>query len=140
MEKLEKIYRGMANGAEAIDSNFQEVSKTLDGLLNDSGWQDIETMNGFKSGGFPLQYRIFQGAIHLRGRINTVTSTASKDVQFGKIPIKISQQHEWYGGVIGTTTQVRMFLSTSGALTLSPSADIGNNFQITGFDTNCLID
>ncbi|WP_285151926.1 hypothetical protein [Lactococcus petauri] len=140
MEKLEKIYRGMANGAEAIDSNFQEVSKTLDGLISDSGWQDIETMNGFKSGGIPLQYRVYHGAVHLRGRINTVTSAASKDVQFGKIPVNIGKQHEWLGVVIGTTTQVRMILSASGALTLAPSADIGNNFQIAGFDTNCLVD
>ncbi|APC44674.1 hypothetical protein [Lactococcus phage PLg-TB25] len=140
MEKLENIYRGMANGAEAIDSNFQEVSKTLEGLLNDSGWQDIETMNGFKSGGFPLQYRVFQGAVHLRGRINTVTTSAGTDVQFGKIPVNVAQQHEWLGIVIGGSNMVRLMLLTTGALKLSPSADMGNNFQISGFDTNFLID
>lgn len=140
MEKLEKIYRGMANGAEAIDSNFQEVSKTLDGLLSDSGWQDIETMNGFKSGTFPLQYRIFNKNLYLRGRINTVTTTAGTSVQFGKIPINIAQQHEWFGRVIATTNQVSISLSKSGALSLTPDANMGNNFQIAGFDTNCLID
>lgn len=140
MEKLEKIYRGMANGAEAIDSNFQEVSKTLDGLISDSGWQDIETMNGFKSGTFPLQYRIFNKNLYLRGRINTVTTTAGTSVQFGKIPITISNQHEWYGGVISTTNQVRMILAPTGALSLVATADMGNNFQISGFDTNFLID
>lgn len=140
MEKLEKIYRGMANGAEAIDSNFQEVSKTLDGLLNDSGWQDIETMNGFKSGTFPAQYRILNGCLYLRGRIITVTTASGTGVQFGKIPVSISQQHEWIGGIISSTTTVRMSLSTSGALTLTPIGDMGNGYQIVGFDTSFLVD
>lgn len=140
MEKLEKIYRGMANGAEAIDSNFQEVSKTLDGLISDSGWQDIETMNGFKSGTFPAQYRILNGCLYLRGRIITVTTASGTGVQFGKIPVSISQQHEWLGGIISSTTTVRMSLSTSGALTLTPIGDMGNAYQIVGFDTSFLVD
>lgn len=107
---------------------------------DDTPWEDIETMNGFKSGSSPLQYRIYNGNVYLRGRINTVTSKALKDVQFGKIPVNIEQQHEWLGLVIGTTTQVRLMLSKTGVLTLSPSADMGKNFQISGFDTNCLID
>lgn len=133
MAELKKIYRGMQNGAETINDNFET-------LTSDTGWQDIETMNGFKSGGFPLQYRVFQGAVHLRGRINTVTTTAGTDVQFGKIPVNIAQQHEWLGTVIGGSNLVRLILFTSGALKLSPIADVGNNFQISGFDTNCLID
>ena len=140
MEKLEKIYRGMANGAEAIDSNFQEVSKTLDGLISDSGWQDIETMNGFKSGTFPAQYRILNGCLYLRGRIITVTTASGTGVQFGKIPVSISQQHEWLGGIISSTTTVRMSLSTSGALTLTPIGDMGNGYRIVGFDTSFLVD
>ncbi|MBS4460918.1 hypothetical protein, partial [Lactococcus petauri] len=117
MAELKKIYRGMQNGAEAIDSNFQEVSKTLDGLLNDSGWKNIETMNGFKSGTFPLQYRVLNGCLYLRGRITTVTTTSGTGVQFGKIPVNIRQQHEWYSGIISTDKQVRMTLSTNGELT-----------------------
>ncbi|MFK4783813.1 hypothetical protein [Lactococcus petauri] len=133
MAELKKIYRGMQNGAETINDNFEILTR-------DTGWQDIETMNGFKSGGFPLQYRVFQGAVHLRGRINTVTTSAGTDVQFGKIPVNIAQQHEWLGTVIGGSNLVRLMLFTSGVLKLSPIADVGNNFQISGFDTNCLID
>lgn len=106
----------------------------------DTPWEDVEVMNGFTSGTFPLQYRIYNGNIYLRGRINTVTTKAGVMVQFGKIPITISNQHEWYGGVISTTNQVRMILAPTGALTLVATADMGNNFQISGFDTNFLID
>lgn len=133
MTELKKIYRGMQNGAETINDNFEA-------LTSDTGWKDVEMMNNFKSGGFPLQYRVFQGAVHLRGRINTVTTSAGTDVQFGKIPVNIAQQHEWLGTVIGGSNLVRLMLFTSGALKLSPIADVGNNFQISGFDTNCLID
>ncbi|MBS4460848.1 pyocin knob domain-containing protein [Lactococcus petauri] len=106
----------------------------------DTPWEDVEVMNGFTSGTFPLQYRIYNGNIYLRGRINTVTTKAGVMVQFGKIPIAISNQHEWYGGVISTTNQVRMILAPTGALTLVATVNMGNNFQISGFDTNFLID
>lgn len=133
MAELKKIYRGMQNGAETINDNFEI-------LTSDTGWQDIETMNGFKSGTFPAQYRILNGCLYLRGRIITVTTTSGTGVQFGKIPVSISQQHEWLGGIIGSETTVRMSLSTSGALTLTPIGDMGNAYQIVGFDTSFLVD
>lgn len=133
MAELKKIYRGMANGAETINDNFETLTR-------DTGWQDIETMNGFKSGTFPAQYRILNGCLYLRGRIITVTTTSGTGVQFGKIPVTISQQHEWLGGIIGSDTTVRMSLSTSGALTLTPIGDMGNTYQIVGFDTSFLVD
>lgn len=133
MGELKKIYRGMQNGAETINDNFETLTR-------DTGWQDIETMNGFKSGSFPLQYRILNGCLYLRGRIITVTTTSGTGVQFGKIPVSISQQHEWLGGIIGSETTVRMSLSTSGALTLTPIGDMGNAYQIVGFDTSFLVD
>lgn len=133
MAELKKIYRGMQNGAETINDNFEI-------LTSDTGWQDIETMNGFKSGTFPAQYRILNGCLYLRGRIITVTTTSGTGVQFGKIPVSISQQHEWLGGIIGSDTTVRMSLSTSGALTLTPIGDMGNAYQIVGFDTSFLVD
>lgn len=42
MEKLEKIYRGMANGAEAIDSNFGKVNDNFTDSLpkNNQGWYE----------------------------------------------------------------------------------------------------
>lgn len=134
MTELKKIYRGMQNGAETINENFEA-------LTSDTGWKDIEVMNGFKSGTFPLQYRVLNGCLYLRGRIITVTTTSGTGVQFGKIPVTISQQHEWYSGIISTATQVRMTLSTNGALTLTPvGGDMGNGFQVSGIDTQCLID
>ncbi|MFK4916559.1 hypothetical protein ACI1T6_07035 [Lactococcus petauri] len=133
MAKLKKIYRGMQNGAETINDNFETLTR-------DTGWKDIEVMNGFKSGTFPAQYRILNGCLYLRGRIITVTTTSGTGVQFGKIPVSISQQHEWLGGIIGSDTTVRMSLSTSGALTLTPIGDMGNAFQIVGFDTSFLVD
>lgn len=134
MAELKKIYRGMQNGAETINDNFEA-------LTSDTGWKDIEVMNGFKSGTFPLQYRVLNGRLYLRGRIITVTTTSGTGVQFGKIPVTISQQHEWYSGIISTATQVRMTLSTNGALTLTPvGGDMGNGFQVSGIDTHCLID
>lgn len=134
MASIKKIYRGMQNGAETINENFEA-------LTSDTGWKDIEVMNGFKSGTFPLQYRVLNGRLYLRGRIITVTTTSGADVQFGKIPVTISQQHEWYSGIISTATQVRMTLSTNGALTLTPvGGEMGKGFQVSGIDTNCLID
>lgn len=134
MAELKKIYRGMQNGAETINENFEA-------LTSDTGWEDIEVMNGFKSGTFPLQYRVLNGRLYLRGRIITVTTTSGTGVQFGKIPVNISQQHEWYSGIISTATQVRMTLSTNGALTLTPvGGDMGNGFQVSGIDTHCLVD
>lgn len=134
MAELKKIYRGMQNGAETINENFEA-------LTSDTGWKDIEVMNGFKSGTFPLQYRVLNGRLYLRGRIITVTTTSGTGVQFGKIPVTISQQHEWYSGIISTATQVRMTLSTNGALTLTPvGGEMGNGFQVSGIDTHCLVD
>ncbi|PST73565.1 hypothetical protein AEH57_03755 [Lactococcus garvieae] len=134
MAELKKIYRGMQNGAETINDNFET-------LTSDTGWKDIETMNGFKSGTFPLQYRVLNGCLYLRGRITTVTTTSGTGVQFGKIPVNIRQQHEWYSGIISTDKQVRMTLSTNGALTLTPvGGDMGNSFQVSGIDTHCLVD
>lgn len=133
MAKLKKIYRGMQNGAETINDNFETLTR-------DTGWKDIEVMNGFKSGTFPAQYRILNGCLYLRGRIITVTTTSGTGVQFGKIPVSISQQHEWLGGIIGSDTTVRMSLSTSGALILTPIGDMGNAYQIVGFDTSFLVD
>lgn len=134
MAELKKIYRGMQNGAETINENFEA-------LTSDTGWKDIEVMNGFKSGTFPLQYRVLNGRLYLRGRIITVTTTSGIGVQFGKIPVTISQQHEWYSGIISTATQVRMTLSTNGALTLTPvGGEMGNGFQVSGIDTHCLVD
>lgn len=133
MAELKKIYRGMQNGAETINENFETLTR-------DTGWKDIEVMNGFKSGTFPAQYRILNGCLYLRGRIITVTTTSGTGVQFGKIPVSISQQHEWLGGIIGSDTTVRMSLSTSGALTLTPIGDMGNAYQIVGFDTSFLVD
>ena len=134
MAKLKKIYRGMQNGAETINENFEALTR-------DTGWKDIEVMNGFKSGTFPLQYRVLNGCLYLRGRITTVTTTSGTGVQFGKIPVNIRQQHEWYSGIISTATQVRMTLSTNGALTLTPvGGEMGNGFQVSGIDTHCLVD
>lgn len=133
MAELKKIYRGMQNGAETINENFEA-------LTSDTGWKDVEMMNNFKSGTFPAQYRILNGCLYLRGRIITVTTASGTSVQFGKIPVSISQQHEWLGGIISSTTTVRMSLSTSGALTLTPIGDMGNGYQIVGFDTSFLVD
>lgn len=133
MAELKKIYRGMQNGAETINENFEA-------LTSDTGWKDVEMMNNFKSGTFPAQYRILNGCLYLRGRIITVTTASGTGVQFGKIPVSISQQHEWLGGIISSTTTVRMSLSTSGALTLTPIGDMGNGYQIVGFDSSFLID
>lgn len=134
MAELKKIYRGMQNGAETINDNFET-------LTSDTGWKDVEMMNNFKSGTFPAQYRILNGCLYLRGRIITVTTASGTGVQFGKIPVSINQQHEWLGGIISSTTTVRMSLSTSGALTLTPvGGDMGNGYQIVGFDTNFLVD
>lgn len=130
------MYYRIGNTTLGFNLPWQKVKTDKD----DTPWEDIEVMNGFKSGTFPLQYRIYDGNIYLRGRINTVTTKAGVGVQFGKIPITISQQHEWYGGVIATTNQVRMILAPTGDLTLVATADMGNNFQISGFDTNFLID
>lgn len=131
--KLKKIYRGMQNGAETINENFET-------LTSDTGWKDVEMMNSFKSGTFPAQYRVLNGCLYLRGRIITVTTASGTGVQFGKIPVNIEQQHEWFGGIISSTTMVRMSLSTSGALTLTPIGDMGNGYQVSGFDTNFLVD
>lgn len=133
MAELKKIYRGMQNGAETINDNFET-------LTSDTGWKDVEMMNNFKSGTFPAQYRILNGCLYLRGRIITVTTASGTGVQFGKIPVSINQQHEWLGGIISSTTTVRMSLSTSGALTLTPIGDMGNGYQIAGFDTSFLVD
>lgn len=42
MEKLEKIYRGMANGAEAINSNFGKVNDNFTDFLPkiNEGWYE----------------------------------------------------------------------------------------------------
>lgn len=133
MTEIQKIYRGMQNGAETINDNFEA-------LTSDTGWEDVEMKNGFSSGTFPAQYRVLNGCLYLRGRIITVTTASGTGVQFGKIPASINQQHEWLGGIIGSTTTVRMSLSTSGALTLTPTGDVGNGYQIVGFDTNFLVD
>ncbi|WP_339012678.1 hypothetical protein VNN36_00550 [Lactococcus garvieae] len=133
MAELKKIYRGMQNGAETINDNFEA-------LTSDTGWKDVEMMNNFKSGTFPAQYRVLNGCLYLRGRIITVTTASGTGVQFGEIPVNLGQQHEWLGGIISSTTTVRISLSTSGALSLTPIGDMGNGYQIVGFDTSFLVD
>ncbi|QQC73163.1 hypothetical protein I6I20_11055 [Lactococcus garvieae] len=81
MEKLEKIYRGMANGAEAIDSNFQEIAKNID-KPSDIPWTEGTLQTGWALSGEDARIRAKVEGDILTIAIEGLSNTAAMDHTF----------------------------------------------------------
>lgn len=71
MEALTTIFRGMLNGATAINDNFAKIKATIDGMPTTSAWTTLSLNSGVTnvSSVYPLQYRVSGGFIEFRGAI-----------------------------------------------------------------------
>lgn len=134
MEKLEKIYRGMANGAEAIDSNFKTIDEKFKSLeiADTDGFIPLTMASGFTAN--QAEYYIKGGWIYItvQGARPNSTVTGQSYYTFLTLPAAITahlthnEGFMWsnfqgggtaYSGGILTNGQVQLYLSpTSNSL------------------------
>lgn len=77
--------RSDVNSQDPLNDNFQQLSP----LLEDTGWIDIELLNGTTTTKETLQFRLKNGIVHLRGAIGREAQVGTNiDISPARIPVE----------------------------------------------------
>lgn len=96
---LTKIYKGMENGAEAIEGNFGKINTALT-PVND--WQILSIAgNAATDAATPAKWRVRDGFIEFRGLVKTKSGNLENQIVIGPIPSGINIEANAAAAVTG---------------------------------------
>lgn len=143
MAEIQKIYRGMQNGAETINDNFKAIDERVKSLelTGDQDWTDLTPLNSFKvDGTSKLQYCIEKGVlyINIQGVVTPAIALATPAV-IAKLPFAIKSTHNFSASVASSSGSGRyanssavIFVSTDGSISVNSYVAINEGQRVWG--------
>lgn len=143
MVEIQKIYRGMQNGAEIIDENFSAIDERVKSLeiTGDKEWTDLKPLNDFKvDSNSKLQYCIEQGVlyINIQGALTPAIAQATP-VIIAKLPFSIKNTHNFAATAASSSgsgryanSPVNIYVSTDGSISFNSYTTINLGQRVWG--------
>lgn len=101
MAELTKVYRGMQNGAETIDSNFNKINDELKTMEypDDTPWKNLTLVGGWSA--TVANYRVRKGMLHINILgMKTPALAANSSTTFATLPISARPANTFQGAPI----------------------------------------
>ena len=143
MAEIQKIYRGMQNGAEIIDENFKTIDEKVKSLeiTGDKDWTDLTPLNDFKvDGTSKLQYCIEKGVlyINIQGVVTPAIAQATP-AAIAKLPFSIKNTHNFAASAASSSgsgryanSPVNIYVSTDGSISFNSYTTINSGQRVWG--------